>query len=80
MNANVIARTVRFETRFIDPETDVRWLSARGCASFADYCSWPDVVEFEGLRFVKTGWNSDFATVHYRQATASDLIAFPVVH
>lgn len=75
MNAHVVAATVRFETRFTDPETGTRWLSARGCENFADYASWPVLVTFEGRRFVKAGWNSDTTSIHYREATAFDLLA-----
>jgi hypothetical protein len=77
--AQKVAAALLFDSQWKDPETDLLWLHAQDCFTFADYCGWPDVVDCWGQRFVKTGWNSDTGRVYYRQATISDLVAQGVV-
>lgn len=73
--AQKAAAALLFDSQWTDAETGLRWLHAQACWSSAGYCGWPEVVDLQGTRFVKTGWNSDTGVVYYRQATASDLIA-----
>jgi hypothetical protein len=73
--AQKVAAALLFDSQWSDPETGLLWLIAQDCFTFADYCGWPDVVECQGKRLVKKGWNSDNGTVCYRQATLSDLVA-----
>lgn len=44
------------------------------CRDYDHYCNLPDVVEYQGTIFGKTGWNSDKQLAYYSSAAR---IAFP---
>jgi hypothetical protein len=55
----------------------VQWFYIRNGGTFDEYQALPKVVLLDGKYFIKTGFNSDTFTVHYKNVPKSSL-AFPV--
>jgi hypothetical protein len=67
-----------FEEAWTDPENGRKWLYRYGfCYSYDTYKSLPDAVEYLGVTYVKSGWNSDTGSLAYRQQLG-EVLAKPV--
>ena len=77
MNAKPVTDFTPIDEVYRDPETGYTWLHirlplTRSEALDRDVYDWesvkrlPEVLEFEGDIFVRTGWNSDTGRAYYR--------------
>jgi hypothetical protein len=74
MDAQTVNEAYRVTRTWKDPETGLTWLIFDGRGwDWKTVAAMPDVVECEGVLYVRSGWNSDTGTVHYRQAKAGEV-------
>lgn len=65
-----------FDFLWVDQDTNTNWLYNKGvCYTYEDYRKYPQVVQSNGIKYVKAGWNSDTGSISYRQAKATDVVA-----